>query len=829
MRKLKRLTSLVIAFTMLLSLAVPIAANASDRVNLIPNGNFASGLGSTQNWDPKPYLDADGQPVDNPVDGGSVNPIYNASLLPYADTSGGPSGGNAWIFPSYNAMQTSVLVRDVNLQAGKSYEFSVTYAAYAPTNVVIEVIYDWATWPNAFSMSLPSGSGWQVYTQEFVADRNTGNIQIVVRNIDSGMLQIDEIAIYEALEKPCENCGNIPCDCPEVPGEWVWETISLRNVNDTFIETGGYQMQNPAFGLGAVNVGDQFKLAITYRSALTGWGASIDLCGTWGQDSIKVFERNLTANSGGSFRTDQWEFTAANGVNDSMILLHINNGTIEVGEIKLEKLVFKPIDIDVPVDPGFDIGHIFGNIFNQSDATAANANWAGDGLSIVDEGRGSGSPALRLDRFVGFVAVPLEANTEYKVSVYAKNTLPGAEEGPMRPRAGDDHETNKNKLSFQYNSASDDAEGYIGDRYNMYITNSEWGWTEMTFTTPHDMQPNWSGSTIIVLAMRASACLIDQFIVEKVSTGTNIFFGGNNYVSGFRFPAGNVWEGSYSEANEGPFITTPAVRVINGSGFTPIPIEAYRSYEAWVLAKGVGKVSFANIAEINVNTQDWRWYKTTFTAPAGLTDAEVVLSSSSTLWVEGIVAIDLNPPARPVNINLDLDTTYQTIEGFGFFGSMNVWWSGNNPNTYYNQAWIDQILFDLGITMWRNEVYPFLNPACGVNNHSALNPNCNGSLNCCRSDFDRGLTNQRPAGDNYSGSIGNRGQDSSWGVQKHMVEALWNTAVANDIDLKIILSAWTPPAQWKTNQSSKGGGVIMPEYYESYGHWWVEVLDMYKA
>lgn len=167
-----------------------------------------------------------------------------------------------------------------------------------------------------------------------------------------------------------------------------------------------------------------------------------------------------------------------------------------------------------------------------------------------------------------------------------------------------------------------------------------------------------------------------------------------------------------------------------------------------------------------------------------------------------------------VTLTLDPSVTYQVMEGFGFFGAMRNWSNSvTNPNLYYSEAWIDEILLDLGLTMWRNEVYPFIPPDTG------------------HTTYDRATYGI---------------QDTDWARQKPMVKALNDRAKELDIPLRIILTAWTPPPQWKSNQHSKsisggdgsqgtliaiGGhtGYLLPEHFEDYGRWWVEVLDMYKA
>jgi hypothetical protein len=56
-----------------------------------------------------------------------------------------------------------------------------------------------------------------------------------------------------------------------------------------------------------------------------------------------------------------------------------------------------------------------------------------------------------------------------------------------------------------------------------------------------------------------------------------------------------------------------------------------------------------------------------------------------------------------VTIAVDKSVTYQTIDGFGAHGAMNVWW-GNGP--FFNQEFLDSLIDDMGLTTIRNEYYP---------------------------------------------------------------------------------------------------------------------------
>ena len=56
------------------------------------------------------------------------------------------------------------------------------------------------------------------------------------------------------------------------------------------------------------------------------------------------------------------------------------------------------------------------------------------------------------------------------------------------------------------------------------------------------------------------------------------------------------------------------------------------------------------------------------------------------------------------NVTVNKAERHQTIDGFGFFGAMNTWWS--SASSLWSDAWGDQVISDLGITIWRNEYYP---------------------------------------------------------------------------------------------------------------------------
>ena len=150
-------------------------------------------------------------------------------------------------------------------------------------------------------------------------------------------------------------------------------------------------------------------------------------------------------------------------------------------------------------------------------------------------------------------------------------------------------------------------------------------------------------------------------------------------------------------------------------------------------------------------------------------------------------------PSRAADLTVDRATTYQTIEGFGFFGAADVWWS--SASTVLDQAWTDKVIDDLGITMWRNEYY-----AAGTT------------------------------------------QDATWDKQRPVVQALVQAASQRGVKLKIILTVWSPPATMKCLSGdgttcarspptrpadTKGGNILDPAMRADLATWLIAGAQMY--
>lgn len=134
--------------------------------------------------------------------------------------------------------------------------------------------------------------------------------------------------------------------------------------------------------------------------------------------------------------------------------------------------------------------------------------------------------------------------------------------------------------------------------------------------------------------------------------------------------------------------------------------------------------------------------------------------------------------AKKIDVKLDKSIKSQTLEGMGFFGTM-----GNMGNgKFYTDAWIDKMIDDLGLSMLRLEMSP-------------------NELVSSESELDKKI---------------------------EYVKALMNKAKAKDQSLKIILTVWSPPAKFKTNNSEINGGNLRESDYANYAQWCIDVLKEYQ-
>lgn len=118
------------------------------------------------------------------------------------------------------------------------------------------------------------------------------------------------------------------------------------------------------------------------------------------------------------------------------------------------------------------------------------------------------------------------------------------------------------------------------------------------------------------------------------------------------------------------------------------------------------------------------------------------------------VALAMSWQARAATVTITESTTYQTIEGFGAFGGLYPTWA---RSPLFTDAFVSTVVNDLGISMTR---YDYSTDAEVMSFFRKLKEN---------------------------------------GMER------------------IIISTWSPPAEWKTNNSTINGGSLKPEYYDDFG------------
>ena len=148
------------------------------------------------------------------------------------------------------------------------------------------------------------------------------------------------------------------------------------------------------------------------------------------------------------------------------------------------------------------------------------------------------------------------------------------------------------------------------------------------------------------------------------------------------------------------------------------------------------------------------------------------------------------------DVTINKSARNQTIDGFGFFGAQNTWWS--SASSLWSDAWGDQVISDLGITIWRNEHYP---PSDSLNT-----------------------------------------QDANWAKQRPVVQGLKRKADQYGVNLKFIFTVWSPPSSMKvrvTNNTreigvphpfgTKQGGALDPTQYGEFAAWLGTGIENYRA
>nr|MBD3620833.1 cellulose-binding protein [Sunxiuqinia sp.] len=155
------------------------------------------------------------------------------------------------------------------------------------------------------------------------------------------------------------------------------------------------------------------------------------------------------------------------------------------------------------------------------------------------------------------------------------------------------------------------------------------------------------------------------------------------------------------------------------------------------------------------------WSNTTHT----VNRQKLILSSTTENLSDTIIISQGAKPVQPVNVTFDPNTTYQTISGFG--GANMIW-----GTDYLTESELD-LAFGTG-------------------------------------DTDMGLSIYR---------VRLSSNKNDW-------EGLVNSIKgANQRGATVLASPWSPPAAWKSNNSTNGGGYLLPEHYADFANYINEFIQ----
>jgi O-glycosyl hydrolase len=136
-----------------------------------------------------------------------------------------------------------------------------------------------------------------------------------------------------------------------------------------------------------------------------------------------------------------------------------------------------------------------------------------------------------------------------------------------------------------------------------------------------------------------------------------------------------------------------------------------------------------------------------------------------------------------VDLAIDPNTRYQTIEGFGGFGAQKVWWA---QEPFYDDAFVSRLINDLGVTILRDNIPISFEP---------VNEN-DDPQNLDLSRFN--LSDDTP------------GADSHLGQHIPYLRAMQEAGLQ-----KFIATVWSPPI-WMKHNDHRGNGVDDPSSPEAY-------------
>ncbi|MCW0483283.1 glycoside hydrolase [Gaoshiqia sediminis] len=155
------------------------------------------------------------------------------------------------------------------------------------------------------------------------------------------------------------------------------------------------------------------------------------------------------------------------------------------------------------------------------------------------------------------------------------------------------------------------------------------------------------------------------------------------------------------------------------------------------------------------------WSNTTHT----VNRQKLILSSTTENISDTIIISQAAKPVQPIKVTFDPNTTYQTISGFG--GANMIW-----GTDYLTESELD-LAFGTGDTGMGLSIYRV-------------------RLSSSKNDWE-GLVN--------------------------------SVKGANQRGATVLASPWSPPAEWKSNNSTSGGGYLLPEHYADFANYINEFIQ----
>lgn len=202
---------------------------------------------------------------------------------------------------------------------------------------------------------------------------------------------------------------------------------------------------------------------------------------------------------------------------------------------------------------------------------------------------------------------------------------------------------------------------------------------------------------------------------------------------------------------------------------------------------------------LTVTSSSYTEYVVNGTAPAGTANINVWTWKSGTTGnlILDDFCLTVSGTTNPnFTVTINKAQQHQTIDGFGFFGAQNVWWS--SPSSLWSDSWGEQVISDLGITIWRTEHYP-------------------------------------PSDNLHT-------QDADWNKQLPVVRGLRDKAAQHGVDLKFIFTVWSPPSSMKVKvenntrmigvphpDGTKNGGALDPTKYTQFANFLKEGIARFEA